>query len=443
MLRLLQSMDIDDNPDNGIEINARLLAKLNQENEVKMTDLDESSLLKVNTDLSAEIDKNHDGKIDVKADVAVAHAKHSHSDWKKGVRPEDNQTDIEIDVSAYSKASLTNDQKYSIAYALNEEVMAKNVFLELNKKHSSSLFKNIAVSESVDAEVVEELAIKYDVNVSNSSDYSGGYSKSDLNVSGTGKGFGTGSGTGAASASGNYTIDSVQVLHDDFVVEGGQSKIEALQVGCKVEVNKVNNLEKFVTSAKEVKADDIVVVFDTLIAGSYDRYWAFDHALKAEGVSDGCSSLGSEYAKTEGEYPSYYSSIKGHGEGSSQGSANGTGKGSANGASEGVDHGKGSASGTGTGKGSTNGEGVVNGAGEGSDHGKGAASAAGEGSNHGKESANGAGEGSCDGTGSATRTGDRDGSGSANEECDGTGKSTDEGSVTSTITIESTNSITR
>jgi hypothetical protein len=184
---------------------------------------------------------------------------------------------------------LTNEQKYSLAYMWNEERLAKDIYLALNDLYPAKQLENIATkSEQRHIDAVEELVAKYDININNLVDYTIEYSEAELR----------------AMPAGTYGVETVQQLYNDLYAKGKLSKIDALQVGCMVEVTDVNDLDKFIETAKTVNATDLVSVFDNLRSGSYNHYWAFDSALKAEGVSDGCASLGGEYAKTEQEYPS-------------------------------------------------------------------------------------------------------------------------------------------
>ena len=67
-------------------------------------------------------------------------------------------------------------------------------------------------------------------------------------------------------------------------------------------VTDVNDLDEFIATAEEVNATDLVAVFENLRVGSYNHYWAFDNALKAEGVVNGCASAGADFTKTPEEY---------------------------------------------------------------------------------------------------------------------------------------------
>ena len=182
--------------------------------------------------------------------------------------------------------TLTTEQKYTIAYMWNEEKLAKDVYLALNALTPSQTLYNIATNSETQHEAsMQSLAQKYDINVFNLTDFSGGYDEAGMN----------------ALAAGQYSIPEVQALYDQLYAKGSGSLQAALEVGCMVEVTDINDLDRDI----QVVADhaDIVQVFSFLRQGSYNHYWSFDRALKAIGVAEGCCSLGDAYCKTPEEYP--------------------------------------------------------------------------------------------------------------------------------------------
>ncbi len=100
---------------------------------------------------------------------------------------------------------------------------------------------------------------------------------------------------------GTYDIAAIQTLYDDLVAQGSTSEIDALKVGCIIEVVDVNDLNRDIALAESEDATDIVTVFSFLRDGSYNHYWSFDKGLKNKGVAEGCCSLGTEYCHPE--YP--------------------------------------------------------------------------------------------------------------------------------------------
>jgi hypothetical protein len=308
LLRVLQALDSDNDPSNGITIPADVVQALEAISaDMTLSDIkSDDALLKVDPKLAEVLDEDYDGQIDVDETTATNHFEESIAQWQSGQMYDDstyNQMpgsgsqngshgDSHTgggDLSAYPVYPLTNDQKYALAYMWNEEKLAKDIYLALNEIYPSNQFYNIATrSETQHEAAVEGLVQKYDINITNLKDYTVNYSEAELR----------------ALPAGTFGVDKVQALYDALYAKGVQSKVDALQVGCMVEVTDVEDLDHFIETAEAVGAKDLEEVFAHLRAGSYSHYWAFDKALKAEGVANGCASLGAEYAKTAEEYPS-------------------------------------------------------------------------------------------------------------------------------------------
>ena len=189
--------------------------------------------------------------------------------------------------SATSSDALTQEQKYALAYMWNEEKLAKDIYLALNAIYTHQTLYNIATrSETRHEEAVEQLVQKYDINITNLKDYTISYSEEELRALGAGE----------------YAVPEVQELYNTLYAKGSQSLQDALEVGCMVEVTDVEDLNKYIAIADG--KEDLVSTFEFLRKGSYNHYWAFDRALKAIGVTEGCCSLGERFCKTPQEYPS-------------------------------------------------------------------------------------------------------------------------------------------
>ncbi|RUM46086.1 MAG: hypothetical protein DSY46_01070, partial [Hydrogenimonas sp.] len=181
---------------------------------------------------------------------------------------------------------LSDEQKHALAYMWNEEKLAKDIYLTLHNETQNQIFYNIATrSETEHEAMVEALVQKYDINITNLDDYTVNYSEEELR----------------ALPMGQFAVPEVQELYDALYEKGTQSEIDALQVGCMVEVTDVVDLNNYINIAGD--ASDLVEVFTNLRNASYSHYWAFDKALKDIGVTDGCCSLGTEYCKTPEEFP--------------------------------------------------------------------------------------------------------------------------------------------
>lgn len=198
--------------------------------------------------------------------------------------------------------ALSDEQKYTLAYMWNEERLAKDLYLNLNTLTPSQTLYNIATNaEAQHVEAVEKLIQRHDINILNTTDYSGGYDADAL----------------ADYESGEYSIEDITNLYHTLYHLGSDSLRSALEVGCMVEVTDINDLNEDIEIVKDV--EDLRITFENLRKGSYSHYWAFDTALKAQGVVDGCCSVGNEYCKTEDEYPKTNTSSNGSGEAQQKG----------------------------------------------------------------------------------------------------------------------------
>ncbi len=184
------------------------------------------------------------------------------------------------------KSALTQELKDSITYMYNEEKLAKEVYLNVYEMQKVKQLYNIATkSETKHEEAVEQLAIKYDLNITLYPDTKAPYDKKSIDSYGSGK----------------YSVEAIQELYDMLYDKGIQSTKDALEVGCLVEVTDIDDLDKYMSQARASNALDVLEVFNFLREGSYRHYWAFDKGLKNMNISTGCCSLGDNYCHPE--YP--------------------------------------------------------------------------------------------------------------------------------------------
>lgn len=192
----------------------------------------------------------------------------------------------DIMMSSLPAYSLSAAQKETLAYMWNEEKLAKDIYLALNGIYPSQQLSNIATkAETQHESSVEALLKKYNLSVTDVLNSSGTavYSAAVL----------------AAIPAGSYTLPELQSLYNALYAEGSISTQKSLEVGCKVEVTDVNDLDKDLVIA--TGAQDLVVTFENLRSGSYNHYWAFDKGLKNMGIATGCCSLGNDFCHPE--YP--------------------------------------------------------------------------------------------------------------------------------------------
>ncbi len=292
ILRFLQSLDADNNTSNGITISQEVLDALSTLSE----DVDISSLQSDQDILSLDdnlvnyknildeyLDRDYDGLMDINESTALAHFERSLYEWRNGYKNSytyTNYTDFyrnSIDLSVYPLANLTDEYKYALAHMWNEEKLAKDIYLSLYEVYPLRQLENIALrSEETHEGLVENLIQRYDINITNLEDYKENYSEEELRN----------------LERGEFAIEAIGELYDTLYSIGTVSDVDALKVGCMVEVTDINDLDNYIAMAQDANLTDFVVTFEVLRDGSYSHYWAFDKGLKNLGVLNGCCSLG-------------------------------------------------------------------------------------------------------------------------------------------------------
>ncbi len=189
-----------------------------------------------------------------------------------------------IDLTTYAKTPLTDEQKYALAYMWNEERLAYDIYTNLNAINPVIQLEKISSnSEVIHIELVKDLAEWYDINITNLVDYTESYSEAELE----------------AMPSGTYGIQAIQDLYNELYDYGVASVQASLEVGCKVEVVDINDLDAYIEDSIGNQA--LIDTFNVLRDGSYKHYWSFDDGLKNLGIIDGCCSLGNDFCKPD--YP--------------------------------------------------------------------------------------------------------------------------------------------
>jgi len=186
--------------------------------------------------------------------------------------PSEVQTAINAPTSTLSQ-ELSN----TLSYMGNEERLAYDVYNYLYAQFGTKQFTNIATkSEYKHITAVQELVRKYKLDdtvaFTNVDLPSLGYINTPIE----------------SMKAGSYDIAKIQKLYDDLTSQGSSSEVEALKVGCIIEVVDVNDLDRDIAIASSENATDIVTVFNFLRDGSYNHYWSFDKGLKNNGVTNGC-----------------------------------------------------------------------------------------------------------------------------------------------------------
>ncbi len=333
ILRVLQSVDIDNNPTNGIVIPSTVTSSLNNIETINISDIaTEDRLLSLDNELALAIDENFDNSIDVNATLADVHFKQSLDNWNSGNRPTDagttgNLEDINqstdcnnsiVDINSTPKSNLSQELKDGISHMGNEERLAYDVYHNLYDYHfeesaiSINQLKNISErSEVTHVGIVQDIVRKYELNPNDFTNVVDPVATRDI--------------TFEDMPSGVYDIPAIQNLYDALYSKGTASMRDALEVGCMVEVTDIDDLDRYLVMAKDSNASDVEDSFTFLRDASYDHYWAFDGELKNIGITNGCCSLGTinGVSYCHNEYPQNEES---QGNGNGQGAGQGQGR---------------------------------------------------------------------------------------------------------------------
>jgi len=271
MAQLLQSLDEDGDPTNGIKITEEVkgLLEAGEFTASSLTQyLDESSVTQERRRTEEQAFEHLRGTMQVLTDQA-------------------NQIDDSMSI-------LTQDLKDAIAYMGNEERLAYDIYMNLYDYHNENnsiqimQLQNIAQnSEKTHVGIVQTLVQKYDLGADDLSNVETAVADNSVAFEDMPRG--------------EYDIPAIQELYDLLYDKGIASKQAALEVGCMVEVVDIDDLDEYIELAEESNATDVIDAFTILRDGSYKHYWAFDKGLKNMNVTEGCCSLGQEYCHPE--YP--------------------------------------------------------------------------------------------------------------------------------------------
>ena len=181
------------------------------------------------------------------------------------------------------ESNLTDAQelKDAITFMYNEEGLAYDVYMKLYETYDTvEQFINIATkSEVKHIEAVNQIAQKYDLNMTQYPDTDVPYSIEGISA-------------------GNYAVPDLNSLYSRLVSEGEITKKDALEVGCEVEIVDILDLERHIALIDPEAQSDILAVFNFLINGSYNHYWAFNDALVKMGKPGCCQIAMDDYGYT-------------------------------------------------------------------------------------------------------------------------------------------------
>ena len=165
-------------------------------------------------------------------------------------------------IPAFSQtAYLTEDEENDVIYMLEEEKLARDVYLELGKKWDSKVFQNITDSEEQHYASVKQIAKTNNllIPVTVQSDEKGKFENQDL-----------------------------QVLYDQLLRTGSKSLINALEVGAKIEELDIKDLDLALANTEN---GELTALYTRLKKASEKHLRAFTKNLDKQGVDYQASIL--------------------------------------------------------------------------------------------------------------------------------------------------------
>lgn len=143
---------------------------------------------------------------------------------------------------------LTDEQKDELFFIYQEEKLARDVYITLGNEYpDENTFAYIQLSEQRHIDSVEQLCIKYNVDISAVNE----------------------------DVIGEFVLPELQELYEQLVAAGMVSLPAALQVGIDIEILDITDLEERAVGMPS----DVVRVFENLKEGSQNHLEAFTYAL--------------------------------------------------------------------------------------------------------------------------------------------------------------------
>lgn len=132
-----------------------------------------------------------------------------------------------------------------LAYLIEEEKLAHDVYVALGELWGTQIFERISSSESTHEEAVARLLPVHGVDDPRSAD------------------------------PGVFTDATLQALYDDLIAQGSQSPADAIQVGITIEKTDIADLSAAIPDAP----DDVARVLERLLASSQNHLAAFERQV--------------------------------------------------------------------------------------------------------------------------------------------------------------------
>ena len=156
-------------------------------------------------------------------------------------------------LDALQVTQLDVDLKKIIYSIYEEEKVARDVYITLGELYpDENTFANIQLSEQSHMDAVEKLCVKYGIEIPE----------------------------GELVDVGDFSIEAMEILYDDYVERGQVSLEEALQVGIEIENIDIEDLGKTIYTKDMPK--DAIRVLNNLLNASLNHFDAFTAASERE-----------------------------------------------------------------------------------------------------------------------------------------------------------------
>ena len=138
--------------------------------------------------------------------------------------------------------SLFQTEADTLSFMREEEKLARDVYLQMIAEYGSKIFYNIAESEQTHMDAIKTLLDKYGLD------------------------------DPAVPIFGVFNDTDLQVLYDELVARGDDSKLDALMVGALIEEVDIEDLQ---TAIDQTDKHDLERVYGNLMSGSKNHLRAF------------------------------------------------------------------------------------------------------------------------------------------------------------------------
>ncbi|MEA3337568.1 MAG: DUF2202 domain-containing protein [Chloroflexota bacterium] len=153
-------------------------------------------------------------------------------------------------VGSTTSSNLTGDEADGLQFMVEEEKLARDVYLTLYEEWNFRIFQNIARAEQTHMDAIRTLLDRYNVE--------------DPTI---------------GSEIGEFTNLDLQELYDSLVDLGSESLADALAVGGDIEEIDIFDLEEYIEATDRA---DIIQVYERLLWGSENHLRAFVPAWERE-----------------------------------------------------------------------------------------------------------------------------------------------------------------